>query len=106
MKFLKVGLIIAQVSGKLCLEKYAYNKVQSSLGIVVYDKRCFLSRFKDCAVDFGELGRFSTEYPWSDVNPFSDNAFGILGPRPAVLPNHPDSIQTYFRPRSNFLVSN
>ena len=48
-------------------------------------------------VDFGELGNFSTEYPWSDVNPFSDGAFGILGPRPAVLPDHPDSIQTYFR---------
>ena len=52
-------------------------------------------------VDFGELGNFSTEYPWSDVNPFSDGAFGILGPRPAVLPDHPDSIQTYFRLRLN-----
>ena len=36
--------------------------------------------------DYGELGTFSTEYPWSDV----------MGTRPAIIPDHPDSIQTYF----------
>ena len=59
--------------------------------------------------DYGELGTFSTEYPWSDVSPldlgysdnvlsvqYSDSTFGILGSRPAVIPDHPDSIQTYF----------
>ena len=59
--------------------------------------------------DYGELGTFSTEYPWPDVSPldlgysvnvlsmqYSDSTFGILGSRPAVIPDHPDSIQTYF----------
>ena len=59
--------------------------------------------------DYGELGTFSTEYPWSDVSSldlgysdnvlsvqYSDSTFGILGSRPAVIPDHPDSIQTYF----------
>ena len=95
MKFLLVCAILFGVSSKLCLEKYAYNKVNFNWRQMMTS---FSLRFKDCVVDFGELGNFSTEYPWSDVDPFSDGAFGLLGPRPAVLPDHPDTIQTYFRP--------
>ena len=81
--FRKILFLSALVNGKimdggLCLIKYATRA--------------------ECVVDYGELGTFSTEYPWSKIDECDNDgsAFDVLGRRPAVVPSSPGKIGTYF----------
>ena len=66
------------MDGGLCLIKYATRA--------------------ECVVDYGELGTFSTEYPWSKIDECNNDGstFDVLGRRPAVVPSSPEKIGTYF----------